>query len=202
MAFAYHCLAAIAFGCLHRQILRMYPVHYEKILSCTRIFAVCFASTLAMTVTYAAVAEVGMECYLRDDAFQSKAPKMLIWEILERDMRAPPDYEFREARYVSSHTEWLLRVSAWVQASCRPSAVTAMLAPVGLAASAANLKGGEIASGPTKDGDFIEIGFDKPIEKLDFLVARATAAGSKTITLEGSGPGVATRRFTLNAHRR
>lgn len=141
---------------------------------------------------------VGMESYLRDDAFQTKAPKMLIWEIPERDMRAPPNYEFREARYVSNNTEWLLRVSAWVQTSCRPSTVTAKLAPVGLASKAANLKGGEVATGPTNDGDFIEIGFDKPIEKLDYLVARATAAGSKTITVEGSGPGVATRRFTLN----
>lgn len=141
---------------------------------------------------------VGMESYLRDDAFQTKAPKMLIWEIPERDMRAPPDYEFREARYVSNNTEWLLRVSAWVQTSCRPSTVTAKLAPVGLASKAANLKDGALVSGPTNDGDFIEIGFDKPIETLDYLVARAGAVGSKTMTLEGSGPGVTTRRFTLN----
>jgi alginate O-acetyltransferase complex protein AlgJ len=141
---------------------------------------------------------VGMEGYLRDDAFQSQTPKMVIWEMPERDLRAPPNYKFRDARYVSDNTEWLLRVSALVQASCKPSTVTAKLAPVGLAANAANLKGSEVATGPTNDADFIEVGFDKPVEKLDYLVARAVTNGSKTITLEGSGPGVATRRFTLN----
>jgi alginate O-acetyltransferase complex protein AlgJ len=141
---------------------------------------------------------VGMEGYLRDDAFQNQAPKMVIWEMPERDLRAPPNYKFRDARYVSDNTEWLLRVSALVQSSCKPSAVVAKLAPVGLAANAANLKGSEVVAGSTSDADFIEIGFDKPIEKLDYLVTRATTNGSKTITLEGSGSGVATRRFTLN----
>lgn len=141
---------------------------------------------------------VGMESYLRDDTFQTKAPKLLIWEMPERDMRAPPDYKFRETRYISNNTEWLLRVSALVQASCKPSAITAKLAHAGLAANAANVKGAELVTGPTNDNDFIEIGFDKPIEKLDYLAARVTTAGSKTLTFEGSGPGVATRRFSLN----
>lgn len=141
---------------------------------------------------------VGLEGYLRDDAFQTQAPKMLIWEMPERDLRAPPDYKFREARYLSDNTEWLLRVSALVQASCKPSAVTPKLSAVGLAAKTASLTGGELAAGASNDGDFVEINFDKPLEKLDYLVARAAVMGSKTIIIEGSGPGVATRRFTLN----
>lgn len=140
---------------------------------------------------------VGIESYLRDDAFQTKAPKMIVWEMPERDMRAPPDYKFRDARYISNNTEWLLRASAWVQASCKPSAVAARLTPAGLAASAGNLKGMKVATGPTNDGDFIEISFDKPVEKLDYLSALASTAGSKSVTLEASGPGVATRRFTM-----
>ena len=95
------------------------------------------------------------------------------------------------------NTEWLLRASAWVQATCKPSTVGAKMAGVGLAANAANLKSGGLASGATGDGDFVEINFDKPIEKLDYLMARATTAGSKTVTLEASGPGVATRRFMV-----
>ena len=141
---------------------------------------------------------VGMEGYLRDDAFQTQAPKMIIWEMPERDLRAPPNYKFRDARYLSDNTEWLLRVSALVQASCKPSSVMAKLSPLGLAANAANLKGGELSADASNDGDFIEINFDKPVDKLDYLVANATFTGSKTITIEGSGPGVATRRFTLN----
>lgn len=138
---------------------------------------------------------VGMESYLRDDAFQSQRPKALIWEMPERDMRAPPDYPFREPRYVSDNTEWLLRVSALVQTSCRPSSVRASVAPLGLAA---NVKSAELGAGATTDGDFIEIHFDRPIDRLDYLSGRAKALGSKVLTLEASGPGVATRRFTLS----
>ncbi len=141
---------------------------------------------------------VGLESYLRDDAFQTNAPKMLIWEMPERDLRAPPDYQFRNARYVSNNTEWLLRTSAWVQTSCKPSTVTAKVAPVGLAAHAANLKAGGVATGLTNDRDFIELNFDKPLQQLDYLMAGVITDGSKTMILEGSGTGVATRRFSLN----
>ncbi|MBA3057515.1 MAG: hypothetical protein KJ614_16930 [Gammaproteobacteria bacterium] len=141
---------------------------------------------------------VGMESYLRDDSFQAKAPKLLLWEMPERDMRAPPDYKFREARYVSNNTEWLLRASAWVQASCKPSSVTARLANLGLGANPVNVKGADVVTGPTGDNDFVEFVFDKPMGQLDYLAARTTTAGSKTVTLEGSGPGVTTRRFTIH----
>ena len=141
---------------------------------------------------------VGLESYLRDDAFQIKAPKILIWEMPERDMRAPPDYKFRDARYVSSNTEWLLRASAWVQSSCKPSAVTAKVTSVGLGAQANHVQGNDVTTGPTSDNEFIELAFDKPIEKLDYLMASVITAGSKTLIMEGSGIGVTTRRFTLN----
>ena len=141
---------------------------------------------------------VGMENYLRSDAFQANPPKLLIWEWVESTVHAPPDSPYQEARYVSNNTEWLLRASAWVQAACKPSTVTARLAQVGLAANAVNLKGRDVVTGPTNESDFVEINFDKPIEKLDYLVARAATNGSKILILEGTGQGVTTRRFTLN----
>jgi alginate O-acetyltransferase complex protein AlgJ len=141
---------------------------------------------------------VGMESYLRDDAFQFTAPKILIWEMPERDLRAPPDYQFRDARYRINNTEWLLRASAWVKRGCKPSTVTAKMALVSLGTKAARLKDNDVLAGPTNDNEFIEFEFDKPIGKLDYLKATVTAAGSKTMILEGSGPGVAMRRFTLN----
>lgn len=141
---------------------------------------------------------VGMETYLRSDAFQANPPKLLIWEWSESTVHAPPDYKYADPRYVSNNAEWLLRASAWVQAACKPSTVTARLASVGLAANAANTKGRDLVTGPTNKDEFIEITFDKPIEKLDYLVARVVAAGSKTLILEGMGPGTATRRFTLD----
>ncbi len=54
---------------------------------------------------------VGMETYLRDDAFKTSKPKLIIWEIPEREMRSPPNYKFREARYISDNNEWLSRVA-------------------------------------------------------------------------------------------
>ena len=140
---------------------------------------------------------VGLESYLRDDAFQTNTPKLLIWEMPERDMRAPPDYRFRDARYVVNNTEWLLKASAWVQRSCKPSTVTAKVASVGLGTQASHLKGNDVTAGPTNENEFIEFAFDKPIDKLDYLVANVLTAGSKNLIIEGSGPGVATRRFTL-----
>ena len=53
----------------------------------------------------------GMEAYLKDEAFKTKKPKMIIWEIPEREMRSPPNYKYRDARYVSDNNAWLSRVT-------------------------------------------------------------------------------------------
>ena len=141
---------------------------------------------------------VGMERYLSNDAYQANAPKLLIWEWAESTVHAPPNTPYQDPRLVSDNTEWLLRVSAWAQATCKPSTVTARLARVGLAANAAKMKGADVVTGATSENEFIEITFDKPVDKLDYLVARAVTAGSKSLILEGMGPGATTRRFTLN----
>ncbi len=62
----------------------------------------------------------GMESYLRDEAFQQKPPKLLIWEIPERDMVAPPDHKYRNVRYRMSNTEWIKRVTALVNKAAQP----------------------------------------------------------------------------------
>jgi alginate O-acetyltransferase complex protein AlgJ len=141
---------------------------------------------------------VGMESYLRDDVFQKNFPKLLLWEIPERDMRAPPSYEFRDPRYRIDDTEWLLRASAWVQPTCKPSIVTFKVAQAGLAVKTSNQMADSLNAGPTTDGDFLELSFDKPLERLDYLSARVITSGSKNVIFEASGPGVKTRRFTVN----
>jgi alginate O-acetyltransferase complex protein AlgJ len=55
---------------------------------------------------------VGMETYLKDDAFKTNKPKLIIWEIPERELRSPPSAKFRDVRYVSDNNEWLSRISA------------------------------------------------------------------------------------------
>lgn len=61
---------------------------------------------------------VGMENYLRDESFRCKKPALIIWEIPEREMRSPPDYKFREARYISDNNAWLLRVTSLLEQKC------------------------------------------------------------------------------------
>ena len=61
---------------------------------------------------------VGMESYLRDDAFQTNKPKLIVWEIPERELQAPPNYKHRDARYVMDNNEWFTRVSALVKKAC------------------------------------------------------------------------------------
>jgi alginate O-acetyltransferase complex protein AlgJ len=58
---------------------------------------------------------VGMEAYLRDDSFKTNPPKLIIWEIPERELRSPPNYKFRDARYVIENDEWLSRITNLLQ---------------------------------------------------------------------------------------
>jgi alginate O-acetyltransferase complex protein AlgJ len=140
---------------------------------------------------------VGMESYLRDDAFQGDRPKLIIWEMPERDLRAVPSNKFRDARYVMDNSEWLLRTASWVQKSCQPGSPVAKLNTVGLGSNAANLAGGDLATGPTSEGDFVEFIVDRPMERLDFLWASLVASGSKQVTIEASGPSMPAKRMTV-----
>lgn len=54
---------------------------------------------------------VGMDAYLRDDAFKTNKPKLIIWEIPEREFRSPPNNKFRDSRYVMDNNEWIARVT-------------------------------------------------------------------------------------------
>ncbi|MGQ0709784.1 MAG: alginate O-acetyltransferase AlgX-related protein [Rhodoferax sp.] len=54
---------------------------------------------------------VGMEEYLKDGAYKSSKPKLIIWEIPERELRSPPNAKFRDARYQSDNNEWLKRIT-------------------------------------------------------------------------------------------
>jgi alginate O-acetyltransferase complex protein AlgJ len=131
---------------------------------------------------------------LRNDAFQTNRPKLLIWEMPERDMKAPPDMPYREARYVINNTEWLLRVSALAQKDCTAATTQVRVEPASLGQS--NTDAG-LKVGATHDTDDVELRFSRPFDRLEYLAAQLTTNGSKTMTLEASGPGVATRKFTL-----
>lgn len=55
---------------------------------------------------------VGMEEYLKDEAFKTNKPKLIIWEIPERELRSPPNAKFRDARYQIDNNDWINRITA------------------------------------------------------------------------------------------
>ena len=128
---------------------------------------------------------VGMESYLRDDAFQTQRPKLMIWEMPERDMRAPPDYRFRDARYFSDNTEWLLRAAAWVEKDCRPAVTKASFTIGGLVKQAS----ASLDSVATTDQDFVDLTFDQPLQQLDYISMNISNAGSKSMRIEANVEG-------------
>lgn len=138
---------------------------------------------------------VGLHTYLRDDSFQTNKPKLLIWEMPERDMAAPPQYKWRDVRYSMDNTEWLLQASALVQQTCAPTGIQAKVEAASLGATSGTPN--VIDAKPSTAQDFVEINFDKPVERLSYLSAKMQVAGSKTITIEASGNGATARKFTL-----
>jgi alginate O-acetyltransferase complex protein AlgJ len=134
----------------------------------------------------------GMESYLRDDAFQTQRPKLLIWEMPERDMRAPPDYHYRDARYQSDNTEWLLRAAAWVEKDCKPAKNALHMNVLGLVKTAAD----KLKVGATSSTDFIELTLDQALTSAEYISINISNAGSKELHLE-VGEGANKRKFSL-----
>ena len=133
---------------------------------------------------------VGMESYLSNEAFQTQRPKLIVWEMPERDMRATPNYKFREARYVVDNMDWLVRSAAWAQSKCVPAASSAKVEPLSLAAQ------GDPKGIASTVNDFVEISFSSPAGTLDYVSARFGSGGSKQLNIELSGPAGATQQFT------
>jgi len=129
---------------------------------------------------------VGMETYLRDDSFQKQPPKLIVWELPERDMHAPPNFKYREARYVLDNNDWLLRAAAWATPKCTPATPT-LKATTGKLAK----------PGPSAEGDFVEIAFSRPLDRLEYVSARLTTYGSSQVRIEASGAGVTARKYEL-----
>ena len=141
---------------------------------------------------------VGLHVYLRDDAFQTTRPKLIVWEMPERDMRAPSDFQYRENRYRMGRTEWVLRTSAWIQSQCAAGKAVPRVQAATIA-GASGTANGFSASNSTPEG-FIEIGLEPPIDRLEYLSAKLVLSGSRNLVVEASGPGVATRRIQAEVH--
>jgi alginate O-acetyltransferase complex protein AlgJ len=55
---------------------------------------------------------VGMDAYLKDEAFKTAKPKLILWEIPEREFRSPPNYKFRDPRYQMDNNAWFEKIVA------------------------------------------------------------------------------------------
>jgi alginate O-acetyltransferase complex protein AlgJ len=148
-------------------------------------------------VNFSINADVGpwavMRAYLRDDAFQTKKPKLVIWEFPERSISQVPSYQFRAERYQVDDREWMQQVAALAQGTCEGSSIAAKLDTTGRQrgkSSPADLS--------TTEGDFVELSFDKPVDHLNYLSARVVADGSNKLTLETYGPEAVGRKFTVD----
>lgn len=136
----------------------------------------------------------GMESYLSSDAFQNSRPKIIIWERPEYTLRAPPDFKYQDARYMSNNSEWLLHVAAWLQKECQPAAAKPRITRRGLAANAAASSGEQLITGPTQDNEYIEIDFDRALDAGNYFTARVSASGGEHLTLEGVTSGGSNHR--------
>ena len=52
----------------------------------------------------------GMAAYLKNE-FKTSKPKLIIWEIPERDLHSPPAAKWREARYQIDNAQWLQEIT-------------------------------------------------------------------------------------------
>jgi alginate O-acetyltransferase complex protein AlgJ len=127
----------------------------------------------------------GLDAYLRNDAFQKSRPKLLIWEMPERDLKAAPSLPYREARYIMENDEWIARVAASVQKSCQATG------------NSANLAKGNAAAASTTAADAIEIGLTKASSNQEYFSAQLMTNGSKMVTVELSGPGATSRKYQI-----
>lgn len=54
----------------------------------------------------------GMVTYLGDEAFKTRPPKLIIWEVPERELRSPPNAKYRQDRYQMDNAEWASRMTS------------------------------------------------------------------------------------------
>jgi alginate O-acetyltransferase complex protein AlgJ len=127
----------------------------------------------------------GLDAYLRNDAFQKSRPKLLIWEMPERDLKAAPSMPYREARYVMENDEWIARVAATVQKSCQVSG------------NSASTAAGKATAASTTVADSVEIELAKASSNQEYLSAQLMTNGSKMVTVELSGPGATSRKYQI-----
>ena len=121
--------------------------------------------------------------YLQSDAFQSTPPKLIVWEVPERDMVAPPDFKFRDARYQMHATDWTMGATAWVQRNCQAGGGS--VKGVSSSAKDAKASGVSVMKITNAGADTsIDIDFANATKGADYFDARVTAASDQVLSIE------------------
>ncbi|MFM2050657.1 MAG: hypothetical protein RL682_1148 [Pseudomonadota bacterium] len=126
---------------------------------------------------------VGIYRYLQSDAFQATPPKLIVWEVPERDMVSPPDFKFREPRYQMHSTDWTMGAAAWVQNNCQPGSGTIKsLHSSAKEAKISGVSGIKVSNAGASAS--VDISFANVNKGTDYFDARVSAAVNEVLTIE------------------
>lgn len=133
----------------------------------------------------------GLDLFLRNPAFQRKRPRLLIWEIPERDLDALPGMPYRQTRYIFDEDEWISRIGALVSRRCEPGTTSAVMRFRGLEHQ-------DVKGVSTTSSDTIEITLEAPAATTDFFSVQLQTNGSRQVRVELASSGAATRRLIFD----
>lgn len=135
---------------------------------------------------------IGLDSALRDEAFQKHRPRLLIWEIPERSLAAPPSYRWRDPRYVMDDRDWLAQAGAWIDTRCAPPRTGGRFEASGLLAGQTPEDTVRVAASTA--ADFIDIALEPAADPGDYLALTVSGKGTTQITIDALGPGTPARR--------
>lgn len=122
--------------------------------------------------------------YFADAGFQKQPPALMIFEVPERALVAPPAYPYREARYNMKDTDWLRKVGSLIDRKCVDSL------PAGSAHWHSAGKGRQLLEGASlnisdvRKDDFMELKANPEVLESHYLKWPVTSGGTGQIRIE------------------
>lgn len=141
---------------------------------------------------------VGMENYTQDTAFQLHPPKLLLWEVPERDSANPPDSPWRDPEYFRDSQEWLLNLATAVSRNCTPSSVGVQVVEANLPNAEQRLVDGGVDYGPSNADSHVQLEFTQPLGVTDYLWVNVAIQGGGKIRAVANASDGAPIEWTLN----
>lgn len=128
---------------------------------------------------------IGMETYLNDASFIAAKPKMIIWELPERDLPNPPNSPWRESTYQRDNLDWLLRAATALSGNCLPADNPVAVSTKAISPPPGKEAGGLLIS-ESSDTSAIVFQFERPIKPGDYFTADASLREGGNFTFEAT----------------